>query len=440
YPFQFTGDLLVDDDLPLPWWHVPNEDRPDIDVEQQQALIADALQKWQDAVPCVDLAGGYQGQATMDGSYDDADGRNTVRFDDPDHITSSNIPSTTYIMPTAEYVGSMLIGSTTQGFYRPLSLDMVWSESWTLVEPGDACDPNAMQAIGQVAALRETGFLLGLTANCNEYSPFGACTDQERAAVMYTEAGPCDADRLAPGWDDVRGLTALYTPIGVPTEMDMPTIALGEELCWQRSAVFDAYLPVTWSLSDGTEYETAELCHTFAEPGYYHVDLSWEGCEAPTWAEALVCEVPGPPTGEDQMFTATVDGDTLRLSLLDVVVDERCLNGVDWAVTSPAGDTEHAWTTEASFTVEPGTWTIELTALGVVGDATDTMEITVDSASDSGGDGGGGAGCGCQETTMPTGMAGLLAALLPGLIALRRRRRGGLSVRGRTQHGGASTQ
>ena len=422
--FELSGAVQPDAAFPFGWWQESAADLPELSVEEQQAAVEAAWAAWAAAAPCVDLSASYLGAVDRDESHDLYDGDSVASWGDPEGVMGES--STLYRLDAAP-MGSLDHDDETIEIWPILESDLAFDDGTTWLPASAAADCDE-EELAEVVALRLVGFQLGLAHSCQEEEIGGAgCTADEEAAALFNRADLCDPTLASPQADDVRGLLALYTPIGTPAGGATAIVAAGVEACLGRTALRGAELPVTWDLGDGTVLDGVQACHAWADPGEYTVGVSTGGCANDAWGEVLACQAPALPAGSDHAFELTVDGGNVQVRLLDTTNDDRCVTDVAWEISQTGVVVDTGSGVLDQFVLPDGTWTIAVTVTGVAGELTDSVEVTVGAGGDTG-DGGGGAdtgggdekgGCGCTAGATP---AGLLLAL-PGLLLARRRRR-----------------
>lgn len=420
--FELSGATLPDSAFPFAWWTETADGLEDLSTVEQQAAVQAAYAAWAAAVPCADLSASWQGSVDRGESYDLYDGDSVASWGDPQDVLDD---SALFSRLDTTALGSLDHDDETVEIFPILESDLSFDDGTTWLPASEAADCDD-EELAEVVALRLVGFQLGLAQSCEEDQIGGVqCTDDEEAAVMFNRADTCDPALTTPGVDDVRGLLALYTPIGTMAGGDTAVVAAGVEACLARTALRGADQPVTWDLGDGTVQDGVDACHTWAEPGEYTVQVSTGGCVNDAWGEVLACQAPAVPAGSDHAFEVTVDGGSVQVRVLDTTNDDRCVLDVAWEISQTGVVVDTGSGVLDQFVLPDGVWTVGVTITGVAGELTDSVEVTVGSG--TGDDTGGGTdtgdeagkdGCGCAGAGGP---AGLLLAL-PGLLLARRRR------------------
>lgn len=425
HAYDLTGWAWGPDTWPLSWYAELDPTDAALSISQQQAAVEAAFEAWDAAAPCVDLSAIYQGQVDRDESYDLFDGDTVFAFGDPEGVLDSSTEVTNWFRIEEGELGSLVHDDETLVIMGTTEADVTFNSgiAWTTVAAGSCED----QVIAEVMALQRVGFHLGLSYSCTLDNEASAdCTDDEQAAVMFWDADMCDAALATPQADDLRGLLALYSPIGTSAGGDTVIVAAGEERCLTRSALTGGDESVSWDLGDGTTIDGVEACHSWTDPGEYAIGVSHADCSNDAWGEVLACSAPALPAGSEHAFDMTVNDDVIGLRLLDTTNDDRCVSSVDWEIIQTGVVVDRGSGVLEEFVLPPGTWTVAVTVTGVAGVLEDEQQVTIggeDGTDDTGpADGdpqdGSKGGCGCAGAAAPAG----LVALWPGLlIALRRR-------------------
>lgn len=419
--FELSGAVQPDDAFPFAWWTDTADGLEDLTALEQQTAVQSAYAAWAAAVPCVDLSAAWQGTVDRGESYDLFDGDSVAAWGDPQGVVEDSV--LTFRADTTA-LGSLDHDDAVVEVFPILESDLTFDDDTIWLPASEAADCDE-EELAEVVAMRLIGFQLGLADSCEEDQIGGVqCTDDEEAAVMFNRADTCDAALTTPGVDDVRGIQALYTPIGTMAGGDTAIVAAGVEACLARTALRGADLPVTWDLGDGTVQDGVDACHTWATPGEYTVQVSTGGCVNDAWGEVLACQAPAVPSGAEHPFEVTVDGSSVQVRLLDTTNDDRCVTDVVWEISQTGVVVDTGSGVLDQFVLPDGIWTVTGTIIGVAGELTDSVEVTVGGGGDDTGGGGdtgadtGKDGCGCAGVSAPAG----LWLALPGLVLVRRRR------------------
>ncbi len=378
--------------------------RPDGWVEGWEAAVA----TW-NAVEC-GAPDVVIGSTDADNSTDGDEHR--VLFDDPEGIVPSDAAGSTLLMSG----GRVERNGVTYALVQQATA--IFNDGY---EFSDVLDEGCVDTYGvEAVASHLLGHVLGLGHSCEEGE---TCTEELSEATMYWEFVPCDVSAETLTDDDIAGLRALYGPrvhpfCGYLPEANVAPLALD---CTLEADRVDTTAP-RWDFGDGTTAEGASASHTYTEPGTYTLEV----CGASTDDECLgdevcgqevfvVCGVPAPAF-------EVLNQSGLTVSFENTTPDpEVCIESWFWLATDAAGEEVARGDGATGFTIEfpsAGTWTVSLSAFGVAGDATTTLDIEVrepvaPAATETDG------ACACDATS--TGGVPLALAL-GGLGWVRRRR------------------